>query len=580
MPGESGRADPAVDVGPSQFMNASLAKSAVIEKISVANYKIVEMIGRGGMANIYKAIQLSLDRPVALKIMHPHLSLDEGFVARFEQEAKQAAQLHHENIVSIIDYGQEYGDYYIAMEYVEGTNLRDIIKRQKRLPLELSFLICHQVAEGLKFAHSHNIIHRDIKPANIILSDDGRVMITDFGIAKAGNDMTITATGQMIGSPAYMSPEQAAGRLVDRRSDIFSLGIILYEALAGVKPFSGETYQAMVASIMSDKAEPLMKLRVDVNEEIEAIIDKAIAKDPQSRYQTVDDFADSLYGILEKFKLPPVRKLMSSFLKNPSKMTEKLRTEKISNHMESALYYLTLGEGRLKDARKEFAEVLRYDRNNKSAKQYLSRLADHQALSSRSAKGGGYITLKIRDILVSILALALIALAAYLVPWEGILKKVKRSIPARVVDASSKAGAAKGQSDDSGEKVEGATEKKKEEVTRPPSTASSKATSGSPAKEAVVKKEKKPVAKRTRSVYNYPEQNLEEYGLLSVKTNVAADVFIDMKKYGASNGPAIKLAPGRHFVEIKAGGYRHMTRRIFTDKDKKAELSVDLIPER
>ncbi len=561
-------------------MSASLANSVALEKISVANYKIVEIIGRGGMANIYKAIQLSLDRPVALKIMHPHLSLDEGFVARFEQEAKQAAQLHHENIVSIIDYGQEYGDYYIAMEYVEGTNLRDIIKRQKRLPLEISFLISHQVAEGLKFAHSHNIIHRDIKPANIILSDDGRVMITDFGIAKAGNDMTITSTGQMIGSPAYMSPEQAAGRLVDRRSDIFSLGIILYESLAGVKPFKGETYQAMVASIMSEKAEPLMKQRVDVNEEIEAIIDKAIAKDPQSRYQTIDDFADSMYGILEKFKLPPVRKLMTSFLKDPSRMTEKLRTEKISNHMESALYFLTLGEGRLKDARKEFAEVLRYDRNNKSAKKYLSILSEHQALSSGSSKSRGYITLKIRDILISILTVAFVATAVYLFPWNILWRGENKSVPARSTDGDRNASAASAGGSQASGSEKSRTDGTKSGDSRSPSSGSSKKTSGDSSKETAPKNQKKPVAKTKRSGYNYPEQNLEEYGLLKVSTNVGADVFIDMKKYGLSNGPAIKIAPGRHFVEIKADGYRRMTRRIFTEKDKQVDLSIDLIPER
>jgi serine/threonine protein kinase len=542
-------------------MNDNLVKTAAIEKISIANYKIVEIIGRGGMANIYKAIQLSLDRPVALKIMHPHLTMDEGFVARFEQEAKQAAQLHHENIVSIIDYGQEYGDYYIAMEYVEGTNLREIIKRQKRLPLEICFLICHQVAEGLRFAHSHNIIHRDIKPANIILSDDGRVMITDFGIAKAGDDLTITSTGQMIGSPAYMSPEQAAGRAVDRRSDIFSLGIILYESLAGVKPFKGDTYQAMVASIMSEKAEPLKKLRVDVNDEIEAIVEKAIAKDPQSRYQTADEFHDDIYGILDKFKLPPVRKLMTSFLKNPGKMTEKLRTEKISNHMESALYYLTLGEGRLKDARREFAEVLRYDRNNKSAKKYLSRLAEHHALSSTgSAKRRGYITLRVRDVLLGILALVLVTLVMLMIPGEGDLQVGRKAVSTRTTDGRSKSEPVPGRDDGS--------------------AGSSKKTSGDAAQGTAVETEKKPVARSRKSVYNYPEQNLREYGLLSVKTNVLADVFVDMKKYGASNGTAIKLSPGRHFVEIKADGFRRMTRRIFTEKDKQVDLSIDLIPER
>ena len=153
-------------------------------KRKITNFELNKLIGSGGMANIYKGVQLSLDRPVAIKLMHPHLTLNEGFVVRFENEAKQAAQLAHQNIVAIIDYGHHENEYFIAMEYIDGQNLKEIMTRMKRLPLEIALLIAREVVAGLKYAHSNGLIHRDIKPANIMLSSDGRVMITDFGIAK------------------------------------------------------------------------------------------------------------------------------------------------------------------------------------------------------------------------------------------------------------------------------------------------------------------------------------------------------------------------------------------------------------
>jgi serine/threonine protein kinase len=546
-------------------MNIATARDMSIEKMAISNYKVAELIGSGGMANIYKAIQLSLDRPVALKIMHQHLSMNEGFVARFEKEAKQAAQLHHENIVSIIDYGKENGDYYIAMEYIDGKNLKQLIDSQRRLPLEICILICHQVAEGLKYAHGQNLVHRDIKPANIILSCDGRVMITDFGIAKGDDDLSITATGQMIGSPAYMSPEQAAGKPTDHRSDIFSLGIILYEILAGEKPFKGDTYQAMVTSIMSQLPVSLQKLRVDVDSEIDEIVGKAIIKDQESRYQSAEEFADALYGQLERFKLPPVKKLISSFLKNPSKMTEKLRTEKISNHMESALYYLNQGEGRLRDAKREFEDVLRFDKNNKSAKKYLERLENQMAVPvSHEVYLPAVKKIRLWHIISGLAILFALFLTVMEIADYGPVKNwgsgstEMKSFDFKAVTGDGKAGGSK-----TGETSRKGQSGNLDRMDRTKSTAG-----------------KKQVANTKRSSYNYPNQNLKEFGFLTVKTNVPAEVIIDRISYGLGNGPPIKLEPGRHFVEIKANGYRRLTRRIFTEKDKTVDLKVDLVPDR
>jgi len=557
-------------------MSITSVKTLALEKISVPNYRATELIGAGGMANIYKAIQLSLDRPVALKIMHHHLSVNDGFIARFEKEAKQAAQLHHENIVSIIDYGHEAGEYYIAMEFVDGINLKQLLEKQRRLPLEVSFLICHQVAEGLKYAHSQNLVHRDIKPANIILSNDGRVMITDFGIAKGDDDLSITATGQMIGSPAYMSPEQAAGRPLDHRSDIFSLGIIIYEMLAGQKPFKGDTYQAMVTSIMSQTPDKLSKHRVDVTAEMENIVEKAITKDVESRYQSAEEFADTVFAQLERFRLPPFRKLISNFLKNPSKMTEKLRNDKISGHMESALYYLTQGESRLKDARREFRDVLRFDKNNKAARKYLARLENHNALPTDSTSITGPFIYENRwkivtaaGILFTLISIILIIIGVSGSSTGDSAIKNRPANSSVEIEERDKEPKPKSQVSQNGKSAKGTQSEKS-------SSSSSKNTNNKNTTTKSSNTVKKPVAKNKSSSYNYPDQNLKEYGLLTIKTNVAAAIFIDKKRYGLSNGPAIKLEPGRHFVEIEASGYRRMTRRIFTEQGKSAEISAEL----
>lgn len=553
-------------------MSKSLTKTLPLDNFAVENYKVLELIGSGGMANIFKATQLSLDRPIALKIMHQHLTVNEEFITRFEKEAKQAAQLQHENIVSIIDYGSDKNIYYIAMEYVEGKNLREILARQKRLPLEICLLICHQIAEGLKFAHNHNLIHRDIKPSNIILSNDGRVLLTDFGIAKGGDDLTITATGQMIGSPAYMSPEQAAGRPMDHRSDIFSLGIILYEIIAGMKPFNGDTYEAMVASIMSTEPEPLQKLRVDVNPEIDELVSKALVKVVDSRYQSAEDFSDGIYKELQRYKIPPVKKLISGFLKNPIKVTDKLRAEKISNHMESALYYVTMGEGRLKEAKKEFQEVLRFDKKNKSAKEYLKKLEAHSAKPEQKGRADKVLNFKKWQIYSAAGALLGILFVIILVFSSGGDQNKpfgQNSIEPQLTPADSAGipnNKATGKS--SIDSLQGKS--------KPPTIKDQKSQTS---EEKLIVKKKKPKSKKTSNKFNYPNQNLKEFGTLNVKTNVSANIFVDKIAYGKSNGPAIRLTPGRHFIEIKADGYRRMTRRIFSENGKPVDIKINLIDE-
>jgi serine/threonine protein kinase len=546
-----------------------------LDNLSIENYKVVELIGSGGMANIYKAIQLSLDRPIALKIMHQHLTVDEGFVARFEKEAKQAAQLQHENIVSIIDYGVDNGIYFIAMEHIDGKNLKEILSKQTRLPLEICLLISQQIAEGLKYAHAHNLIHRDIKPSNIILSNDGRVMLTDFGIAKGCDDLTITSTGQMIGSPAYMSPEQAAGRPLDHRSDIFSLGIIMFEIISGRKPFNGETYQEMVASIMSKEPESLQELRVDVNTEIEEQVKKALIKDAETRYQTAEEFADRIYAELQGYKIPPVKKLISSFLSNPIKVTTKLRTDKISNHMESAMYYVTMGEGRLKEAEKEFQEVLRYDKNNKSAREYLKKLKAQKDRSEGKSTSKQPIKFKKWHILWAGGLLAIVT-AVFLTKLLLGIKYNTESVQNLLKSAANIPDTtlmAKDNILSNSEKKAGQTKKKDSSVSAA-STGTKSAVKGNRPVE-----KKTTTSRRTTNSFAYPNQNLKDFGTMTIKTNVPAYVYVDKIEYGKTNGPPIKLSEGRHFVEVMADGYRRMTRRVFTEKGKSIDMDITLFPD-
>ncbi|MCD6163165.1 MAG: serine/threonine protein kinase [candidate division Zixibacteria bacterium] len=545
-----------------------------IAKRKIANFEIHELIGSGGMANIYKGVQLSLARPVAIKLLHQHLTINKDFVVRFENEAKQAAQLAHPNIVAIIDFGHHEDEYFIAMEYIDGQNLKEIMTRVKRLPLEVALLTAREVANGLKYAHSSGLIHRDIKPANIMLSSDGRVVITDFGIAKTHNDLSITQTGQTIGSPAYMSPEQAAGRPIDNRCDIFSLGIVLYEIITGERPFKGDTYQEMVTSIISENPVPSSELRVDVNEEIEEIIHKAITKDIESRCQDANELVERISGQLETFIIPSQEKLISDYLKNPIRTTEKLRTDRISKHTESALYLLNLGHGRIEDAIKEFESVLRFDKNNKLAKEQLDKLKASQK-DYKAAQPP-----KKRNLFLLLLAIiSPIVLGAFLFRFvSGDSKSDKSefysgisetdSITAKIITPPV---------------IEEFTVPVDDIATVPlPPTKKPPPTKG---KTTVNKVKSKPKAKKKTtpkktSAYNYPKQNIREYGFLKISSKPKAAFSVDNVKYGKTGGPKVKLPPGKHTIIIEAKGYKTTKKRIYTEKNESETISVKLKPDK
>jgi serine/threonine-protein kinase len=221
-------------------------------RVQIDGYDSLEQIGVGGMAAVYKARKISIDKTVAIKVLFPYLATDASFTERFQREAKAAASIQHENIVNVIDFGESEGSFFIVMEYYQGRTLEDLMKDRAGVPFDVAVQIILEVALGLEAAHHLDIVHRDIKPANVIFTDQGGIKLADFGLAKKSDSMTmITQQGKVIGTPAYMSPEQAAGRPVSTSSDIFSLGVVAYELFGRRKPFEGQSYSDVLEKIQT-----------------------------------------------------------------------------------------------------------------------------------------------------------------------------------------------------------------------------------------------------------------------------------------------------------------------------------------
>lgn len=263
-------------------------------------YEIIKLIGEGGMANVYLAFDPILKRNVAVKILRGDLSNDEKFVKRFKREAISASSLAHPNIVEIYDVGEENGNYFIVMEYVDGVTLKTLIKKRGKMILAEALDITKQVASGLECAHASYIIHRDIKPQNIMVLDDGLVKITDFGIAVASNSESLTQTNSVMGSVHYLPPEQANGTGSTVRSDIYSLGIMMFEMLTGKVPFKGETAVEIAIKQLKEPLPSLSMYRDDIPQSVENIILKACAKNPENRYANVTEMLYDLDHCLDQ----------------------------------------------------------------------------------------------------------------------------------------------------------------------------------------------------------------------------------------------------------------------------------------
>jgi serine/threonine protein kinase/tetratricopeptide (TPR) repeat protein len=259
----------------------------------ISHYTILEKLGEGGMGVVYKAEDTRLQRTVALKFLAPHAMRGAADTTRFLHEARAAAALNHPNICTVYEIDEADGHTFIAMEFVDGESLRERIARGP-LPLADAMNYAVQIAEGCAKAHASGMVHRDIKPANIMVTHDGTVKILDFGLAKLTGQTRLTQTGTTVGTAAYLSPEQARGEEVDRRADIWSLGVVLYEMIAGRRPFAGEHQQALIYSILNEKEQPLTGLRTGVPMELERLVGRCLEKDAGLRYQTTEDLASDI----------------------------------------------------------------------------------------------------------------------------------------------------------------------------------------------------------------------------------------------------------------------------------------------
>ena len=269
---------------------------------TIGQYRVISMIAQGGMATVYLAVHIGLNRKIALKVLLPVYAQNREFVERFQREAQAAAKLKHPNIIQIYDAGQIEGYYFIAMEYIEGGSLQDKVaelsRQRKRMDIDTALSITRQIATALDYAHRHGIIHRDVKPSNILLAEGGRAILTDLGIAKAVAGTALTKTMMAVGTPQYMSPEQGKGEEIDHRADIYSLGVVLYEMLAGRTPFQADTPWAVIHQHVYETPPPLERFNPAIAPSIREIVNKAIAKDPLRRYRTAREMAVALDAVI------------------------------------------------------------------------------------------------------------------------------------------------------------------------------------------------------------------------------------------------------------------------------------------
>jgi serine/threonine protein kinase len=269
----------------------------IVRAALTAEYDVEREIGRGGMAIVYKATERELRRTVALKVLPPELALGEQIVDRFKREAQMAAALDHPNIIPIYRVGQTGSLSYLAMKYVEGPSLADVIDAQGALLVTVVVTVLRAAASALAFAHEHGIVHRDIKPANILLDGDGRVIVTDFGVARAVENASMTSTGSVIGTPYFMSPEQCAGKVAGPQSDQYSLGVVAFQMLTGTVPFHADTLAAIMQHHFFTPAPDVRVARADLPPELVTILDRMLSKDPDQRYGTTRELLTALKSI-------------------------------------------------------------------------------------------------------------------------------------------------------------------------------------------------------------------------------------------------------------------------------------------
>ncbi|MFN8587431.1 MAG: serine/threonine-protein kinase [Candidatus Eisenbacteria bacterium] len=354
-------------------------------------YELKEELGKGGMAKVYLAMQKTLQRPVALKVLFSHLAEDEKVVQRFVREARTASELHHENIVQVIDCGRHDNVAFIAMEFVEGMDLQKWLKANGAPPLEIALLMIRDLCRGLEHAHARRITHRDIKPANVMLTPEGVIKIMDFGLARTGGEASeaLTLVGAVLGTPAYMSPEQASGEKVDERSDIFSAGVVAYELLGGRRPFDGDSYAKVLSAVLTAEPADIQRINPLVPEEVARILRGMLQKDAARRTQTMTQVRTELEAVIHEMGLLRAREMMRDYTLDPQATAQKWHTKRLSRHLDQGKYFEAMGQARIEDALAEYRRALFLDPENEAAREHIRQLEnerDHSiALESAAA---------------------------------------------------------------------------------------------------------------------------------------------------------------------------------------------------
>lgn len=346
-------------------------------------YELQEKIASGGMAALYLGVHTSLGRKVAIKVLPPALAADKSFITRFEREANTLSGLHHENIVSVIDLGEQDDTYFIVMEYVEGTDLRFLLEEVPRFPVEIAMAIIEEIAYGLHAAHDKGIVHRDIKPGNLLLSATGGIKIVDFGLAFRMEDMErmtrLTGENLSLGTPSYMSPEQARDGETDPRSDIYSLGVTAYELLCGKRPFESASPSELREKILTAPVPSLTDEMKLIAPEVDGFVRKMLAKDPADRYQSMSDVLQELAGVMDALErsghlVQHRRQFLPRFAADPHALIQEIRTAKIERHNDRGVELMSMGPGAYQKARREFDVVLWLDPANERAREGLSKI--------------------------------------------------------------------------------------------------------------------------------------------------------------------------------------------------------------
>src|ERR687894_292810 len=270
----------------------------VIGTLIGERFRLEEKVGSGGMSSVYRAFDPTLERRVAIKMMHRDISSDPDQLERFRREARAVARLNHPLVVTVIDAGEDDGPPYIVFEYVEGETLKERIRRLGRLPIDEAIAYAIEIGRALECAHAHKLVHRDVKPQNVLIDPDGRAKVTDFGIARSLEAQGLTATGRVLGTTDYVSPEQALGHEVTGQSDVYSLGVVIYEMLTGEVPFRADTQVAVAMKHVRDPLPDVQRRRPEISASLAAVVEHATAKETQNRYATVGEMVHDLEEVL------------------------------------------------------------------------------------------------------------------------------------------------------------------------------------------------------------------------------------------------------------------------------------------